>query len=53
MGINGALMALGDYSGNPERFAAWTMMIVGMDVPSPILAGMAGGALVAILSKGQ
>jgi len=53
MGINGSLMVFGDYYGNPERFAAWTTMIVGMDVASPVLAGIVAGALVAKLSKGQ
>jgi hypothetical protein len=45
MAICGALMALLD--------ASWTTMTVGLDLLSPILAGVAAGALVAKLSKGQ
>jgi hypothetical protein len=45
MAACGALMSLGD--------AAWTPLTVGLDLLSPILAGIAAGALVATLNKGQ
>jgi hypothetical protein len=45
MALCGALMALLDGS--------WTTMTVGLDLCSPILAGIAAGALVAKVNKGQ
>ena len=53
MGSIGILLALGDYFGSPERFAAWGAMIVGMDVACPLVAGIAGGSLVARLTKAR
>jgi hypothetical protein len=51
MGSIGTWLVFGDYFGNPERFTAWATMIVGMDLPCPILAGIAGGALAVRLTK--
>jgi hypothetical protein len=45
MALCGALMALLDGS--------WTTMTVGLDLCSPIPAGIAAGALVAKLTKGR
>jgi hypothetical protein len=46
MTVVGTLEAFGDYSTNPERFAAWTAMIIGMDVACPIVAGIVAGSLI-------
>jgi hypothetical protein len=53
MGFIGTLWTFVMYSESAERFVASATMIIGMGVPSPILAGMAAGALVAMLNKGQ
>jgi hypothetical protein len=53
MGFIGTLWTFVIYSERPERFVASATMIIGIGVPSPILAGMAAGALVAKLNKGQ
>jgi hypothetical protein len=53
MGFTGTLWTFVIYSESPERFAASATMIIGMGVACPLLAGMAAGALVAMLSKGQ
>ena len=45
MGFIGAVMAVADYVQNAYRFVVWTLMIVGMDGVSPVLAGLATGAL--------
>jgi len=46
MGLIGALGALNDFVGSPERFKTWAVMVLGMDVLCPILAGIAAGALI-------
>jgi hypothetical protein len=51
MGSIGTWLVCGDYFGNSERFTASAIMIVGMDVPCPILAGIAGGALAVWLTR--
>lgn len=51
MGSIGILLAFWDYSANPDRFAAWPTMILGMDVAAPLLAGLLVGLLVAKLGK--
>src|SRR5579862_3137214 len=49
MGLIGASGALIDITGTPERFKSWPVMLLGMDLLCPILAGIAAGALVARL----
>jgi hypothetical protein len=53
MAVVGTLEAFGDYSTNPERFAAWAAMIIGMDVACPIMAGIAAGALIGWRADGH
>ncbi len=51
MGFVGFLTALGDYLQNPYRFGTWPLMILGMDMISPVLAGLAAGSLVGTFSR--
>lgn len=53
MGLIGALGVLNDIAGSPERFKKWPVMLLGMDLLCPILAGIAAGALVARLSNSR
>jgi hypothetical protein len=47
MGLIGTLESLSDITGSPERFKSWPVMLLGMDLLCPILAGIAAGALIA------
>jgi hypothetical protein len=51
MGAAGGLEALSDYVGSPDRFVTRLTLIIGLDIVSPVMAGLAGGALVGRLSK--
>jgi hypothetical protein len=53
MGAVGALMTAVMYFSNPPNFVHSTMMIIGMFLASPILAGMAGAPLVTRVTQGR